>query len=232
MEELFKNIGGEFITPFIRIAEKHRNIKAFIFDWDGVFNSGIKGEGISSPYSEADSMGINMLRFNYWLKNRDIPLTSIITGENNTSAFNFAKREHLLSVYFSIKDKISALEHLYQTYGISYEQTAYIFDDILDLPVAEQCGLKFLIKRNASPAFTEYVKNKKLCDYISGNTGVEFAVREICELMLYSTGEYNHTIEERISSGFNYKEYLTMRDALKTSFFTTESGIMVKKEIK
>lgn len=61
MEELFKNIGGEFITPYLRIAEKNKNIRAYIFDWDGVFNDGIKGDGINSPFYEADAMGVNML---------------------------------------------------------------------------------------------------------------------------------------------------------------------------
>ena len=42
MEELFKNIGGEFITPFIRIAEKNKNIRAYIFDWDGVLMMGLR----------------------------------------------------------------------------------------------------------------------------------------------------------------------------------------------
>ena len=128
-------------------------------------------------------MGVNMLRFAYWLRFRDLPLTAIITGENNSSAFHFARREHLHTVYYSVKNKLNALEHLNQTYGISYEQTAYVFDDILDLPVAQQCGLRFLVKRKGSPVFTEYVKNKKLCDYISGNTGTEHAVREITELV-------------------------------------------------
>ena len=232
MEELFKLTGGEFVTPIIRIAEKHKNIKAYIFDWDGVFNRGEKGENISSPFYEADAMGINMLRFAWWLRFRNVPITIIITGENNLSSFQFARREHLQSVYYSMKTKLNALEHLSQTYGISYNNIAYVFDDVLDLPVAELCGIRIMVKRNASPAFTDLVKKKKLCDYITGSEGGNFAVREAAEMLLSSTAEYTNVIEERIKSGFNYSEYISMRDELNTSFFTQESGVIIKKEPK
>ncbi len=231
MENLFKATGGEFITSYADIAQKHKLIKAYIFDWDGVFNTGVKGEGISSPYYEADSMGINMLRFAYWLRLRDFPMTSIITGEQNSSAFQFAQREHFQSVYYSMKNKTNALDHITQTYGINTEQIAYVFDDILDLPVARQCGLRFLVRRKGSPMFAEYAKNKNLCDYISGCTGGEFAVREIAELMLAAAGEYSNTIEERIAHGFNYETYINQRDFVSPVFFTIENGNIVKKQI-
>lgn len=232
MENLFENIGGQFITPFLHIADKHKNIKAYIFDWDGVFNSGVKGEGISSPFYEPDSMGVNMLRFAFWLNFREVPLTVIMSGENNSSSFYFAKREHVHSVYFSMKNKSDALLHLNQTFGISPDNIAFVFDDILDIPVAEQCGLRILVPRKASPAFMQFVKNKKLCDYITASSGGDFAVREAAELMISSNGDYNYVIEERISSGYNYREYLSMRDAISTHFYTLENGNIVKKDFK
>jgi 3-deoxy-D-manno-octulosonate 8-phosphate phosphatase (KDO 8-P phosphatase) len=231
MEELFKQAGGEFVTSYSDIAEKHKLIKAYVFDWDGVFNTGVKGEGISSPYYEADSMGINMLRFAYWLRQRDFAMTSIITGEQNSSAFQFAHREHFQSVYYSVKNKINALHHIRQTYGISPEQIAYIFDDILDLPVAEQCGLRFLVRRKGSPMFADYARKKNLCDYITGSTGGDFAVREVAELLLGVSGDYSNTIEERISFGFNYETYLNQRDSVSPVFFTFENGKIVKKRL-
>lgn len=226
MERIFKAIGGEFISDYSQISEKHKQIKAYIFDWDGVFNTGVKGEGINSPYYEADSMGINMLRFGYWLRLRDIPLTSIISGEQNSSALHFAQHEHFQSVYYSMKNKIIAFDHIRQTYGISSEQIAYIFDDIPDFPVAKQCGLRFLIRRKGSPVFIEYVRTKDLCDYITGCNGGEFALREITELLLSMTGEYNNVIEERIAHGFNYEEYLKQRESIYPSFYTIESGVL------
>ena len=45
----FENIGGTFITPADHLKEKLSKIKAYIFDWDGVFNNGSKvGDRITS----------------------------------------------------------------------------------------------------------------------------------------------------------------------------------------
>ena len=44
----FIEIGGEFITPFSILEQKVQNIQAIIFDWDGVFNNGIKQQGIGT----------------------------------------------------------------------------------------------------------------------------------------------------------------------------------------
>jgi len=45
--ELFTSIGGRFISEPELISAKLKTIKAFIFDWDGVFNNGQKSaEGI------------------------------------------------------------------------------------------------------------------------------------------------------------------------------------------
>ena len=68
-KSIFENLGAEFLLPQYKIAEKLQNIKAFVFDWDGVFNKGEKNATISSSFNEVDSMGTNLLRFSYFLKN-------------------------------------------------------------------------------------------------------------------------------------------------------------------
>ena len=69
-ESIFEQIGGVFCTPADLLAEKLKTIKAFVFDWDGVFNNAVKNENKSSNFNEADSMGTNMLRFNHFIHNR------------------------------------------------------------------------------------------------------------------------------------------------------------------
>ena len=89
---LFEELGGEFVSPSSLMAEKWRGIKAIVFDWDGVFNTGLKGHETTSHFTEADSMGVNMLRFSNWLINKEQLTCAIITGQNNLSAAHFAKR--------------------------------------------------------------------------------------------------------------------------------------------
>jgi 3-deoxy-D-manno-octulosonate 8-phosphate phosphatase (KDO 8-P phosphatase) len=86
---LFENMGGVFVSSTPKIIEALGKIKAFVFDWDGVFNNAVKNENKSSNFNEADSMGTNMLRFSHYLLSNELPKTAIISGERNEFAFYF-----------------------------------------------------------------------------------------------------------------------------------------------
>ena len=229
IEAVFSETGGEFITPAAKITEKLKTIKAYLFDWDGVFNPGIKGAGTQSTFTETDSMGTNLLRFGHWLQFNELPVFGIITGQNNQSAFQLSEREHFQLVYHSLLNKIKALEHIESTYGINRKQVAFVFDDALDLSIARTCGLRFMVRRKGSPLFVEYVREKGLCDYICANSGSGYAVREICELILGLSGVYSKVIDERVNHSNTYEAYISERNALSTTFYTVRDGI-IKEE--
>jgi 3-deoxy-D-manno-octulosonate 8-phosphate phosphatase (KDO 8-P phosphatase) len=44
-------MGAEFILHQYKMTERLQSIKAFVFDWDGVFNNGEKHGGGSSSFS-------------------------------------------------------------------------------------------------------------------------------------------------------------------------------------
>lgn len=223
IQELFEMQGGEFISSPAVIQEKLKKIKAYIFDWDGVFNSGTKGKSKSSHYSEVDAMGTNMLRFGYWLaNNKELPIVSIITGESNSTAIHLSEREHFNHIYFNFKNKAVAFEHLLNIYNLKPEEVAFCFDDILDLSITKQCGLRFMVGRKGSPLFTQYgIKNCHI-DYISGQQGGNFAIREISELILGLLNQYDHALDERIAFGNNYSEYLKQRNIQEVKKFVFE----------
>ncbi|MBN2616538.1 MAG: hypothetical protein JXR71_12670 [Bacteroidales bacterium] len=227
IQELFEGQGGEFISSPSFIQEKLKKIKAYIFDWDGVFNSGTKGKSRSSHYSEIDAMGTNMLRFGYWLgNNKALPIVSIITGESNSSAIYLAEREHFNHIYFNFKNKAVAFEHLIKTYNLGPEEVAFCFDDILDLSITKQCGLRFMVGRKGSPLFHKYGIEKGHVDYISGQQGGNFAIREISELILGLSNQYDHALDERIAFGVHYAEYLKQRNSQDVKKFEfQEEGI-------
>ena len=229
IESLFTEAGGEFITPATEITEKLTIVKAYLFDWDGVFNPGIKGEGTKSTFSEADAMGSNLLRFGHWLKCNELPLFGIITAQNNQSAFQLSEREHFQLVYYSLLNKGKALEHIETSYGIHRKQVVYIFDDVLDLSIALTCGLRFMVRRTGSLLFEEYVRGKGLCDYICANSGSGYAVREICELLLGLSGVYSQVVEERVKFSHSYEAYLSERNALSATFYSIKDGVIKEK---
>jgi 3-deoxy-D-manno-octulosonate 8-phosphate phosphatase (KDO 8-P phosphatase) len=216
LEQQFVELGGTFLTPAKKIKSSLTLVKAFLFDWDGVFNDGRKTNNIGSTFSEVDSMGINLLRFNYWLKNEQFLRVFIITGINNQSAIEFSNREHIDGIFLNVKNKKEALESICDKYKIIPKETAFIFDDVLDIEVAKLSGLSFFIGRKSSPLLMDYIRKNRICDYISAFSGEMHAIREICELLIGLSGDYDKTIELRIKFLGEYEEYLNRRNAINT----------------
>lgn len=224
IENAFKSVGGEFVSSPILISKKLKKIKALVFDWDGVWHSGRKSGNGQSSFSEVDSMGLNMLRFGYFLQNGEIPKTLIITGENNLTAFDFAEREHLDAVFYKIKNKAEALDFILQKWNLNEEEVFFAFDDILDLGMATRCGVGYLINNTGNPLFIKHVVHKKWCDYKTAATGDTNAVREISELSLALLGKFEETLTKRMEFDAIYQGYFSKRNKLKTAFFTVNKN--------
>ena len=180
---IFTDLGGNFITPSEILIEKVKKIKAFVFDWDGVFNDGTKSEHGSSNFSEVDSMGTNLLRFGWWLSQEQMPYITVISGERNLLSFQLVEREHYHACYFRIKHKIEALEHFMSTRNLAAEEVAFFFDDALDLSIAEKCGVRILIKHKGNPLFQKYVIEKKLADYKARISAKEAATKKTQQII-------------------------------------------------
>jgi len=227
IERLFTGIGGRFILSPDRIASQLRQTRAFIFDWDGVFNTGLKGNASSSTFSEPDSMGTNMLRFGLWRRNKQLPVVAIITGADNQAAVEFAGREHFHDVYIGVKDKRLAIQHLTQTHQIETAQIACAYDDINDLGMAALCGLRFMVHRPAGPLFNNYVTRRKLCDYITAGNSKDTPVREISELAMGLMGIFETVVDSRVNWDEDYQDYYNQRQTISTRFYTQNASEIV-----
>jgi len=212
IEKTFIAIGGVFLRTVSQIKSDLTAIEAFIFDWDGVFNSGIKTGDSGSPFSEVDSMGINLLRFSRWLNNKKIPLVFVITGENNPAALKLSQRESFNGIFLNCKDKKQALERIAEKYSIMYQNMAVVFDDVLDIEIAQLSGLSFCVGRKSTPLLENYIKTNGTCAYITGSSGDKNAVREVCELLMGIDEMYEKTIQKRIEFSSDYQQYLKERN--------------------
>lgn len=221
IEQTFIMIGGQFITPAPVLAEKIKAVRAIVFDWDGVFNDGIKTEAGSSSFSEVDSMGTNLLRFGLWMQHDgQLPVTAIITGVTNSQSETLVRREHFHASYSQAKHKIDVLQHLLEQHGLQPNEVAFFFDDALDLSVAEVAGVRILMHRNANPLFTDYVIKNGLADYITGSQSGKFAVREACELLLGLLGKFDEVMNERLNYHPVYDQYYKQRQAVEPAYWT------------
>jgi len=233
IEEQYQQLGGRFITSIDGIKNRLLKAKAFIFDWDGVFNDGSKTANASSAFSEVDSMGTNLLRYSHFLRHKNIPITAVISGEKNDTAFYFSKRECFhYNFYKAATNKIDALHYICNKEKIKPEQVVYFFDDVLDLSIAEICGLRILVNQKSNPLFANYCKHHHLADYITANRGGDFAVREVTELLIGLNDNFEQVISDRKSAGKEYQHYLEHRRAVNTQFFTFADNMVIAGDVK
>ncbi len=215
---------GEFVTSSTTLKQKLRQIKAFVFDWDGVFNNGQKNIDGHSGFSEIDSMGINMMRFSNFLQSKTPPLTAIITGENNQLAYSFAQRENLHAVYSKAANKEKALLHFCAANSISPAEVLFVFDDILDLSVARLAGARFMVGRKANPMLIEFAKENRMVDYITQHDGNNYALREISEIVMALSNNFVLALEHRMRFSDVYQAYITQRGITSPKFFVTSNN--------
>jgi len=226
LENLYGVLGGKFISSASEITSKLKGIKAFVFDWDGVFNNGQKNKSGGSAFSEVDSMGINLLRFSYFLQNKKLPLTAVLSGEKNDTAFYFCERECFHYSLFKVPHKLLAIDFLCKQENIKPSEIAYFFDDVLDIPVAEVCGLRIQINQNANPLFVNYCKKHHLVDYLTASSGGGFALRESTELLIGLNGNFDQVIDARVKNSSEYQSYIQQRRMIQPEFYTAgETGI-------
>lgn len=233
VEQLFKLNGGEFISPPEEIAGKLKNIRAFLFDWDGVFNEGSKGADSQSGFSEMDAIGLDLLRFSNWLsKEKTMPVCGIVTGADNYGAYDFAKREYFQNVYFKIGNKIDALRHMERVHGIKPKEVAFFFDDFLDLAVAKEVGLRVFMRSNAKVLISELVRKEKLADYISAYSGGNHGMREVSEMLIGVQGNFEEALKNRIEYSLLYQGYLEEKNNPATTFYTVgKSGLIIEHHV-
>jgi len=230
LAEKFKAAGGRFVTPVEELTRRLEQCQAIVFDWDGVFNAGRKGHAATSGFSEADSMGTNMLRYGLWRKLGRLPFAAIISGENNASAIAFAEREHFDATYTGMRDKKQVIEHVCDQHELRPEQIACVFDDINDLPMAEICGLRFRVRRDASPLFAAMANSGDYCDYVTGANADRYAVREVCELMLGLMDAYTDVVDSRVAYDTRYQDYFKTRQSATTSPYGQDGDSIVRRD--
>ncbi len=219
---------GEFVTSSTTLKQKLKQVKAFVFDWDGVFNNGHKNIDGHSSFSEVDSMGINMMRFSHFLQSKNLPISAIISGENNQLAFAFARRENLHAVYYKTANKEKALLHFCAAHRISPAEVLFVFDDILDLSVAKLVGVRFMVGRSANPMLLQFAKENRMVDYITVKDGNNHALREVSEIVMALSNNFTLAVEHRMKFSELYKSYLNLRNMETPRFFTTSNDEIIQ----
>ncbi|WYW99616.1 3-deoxy-manno-octulosonate-8-phosphatase KdsC [Proteus vulgaris] len=175
MNTMIETCYGEVSEQVIKKAEK---IQLLICDVDGVMSDGLIYMGNNceelKAFNVRDGYGIRCL------------LTSgievaIITGRQSKLLEDRAKTLGITYLYQGQHNKLLAYQQLLDTLNLKHEQTAYIGDDLIDLPVMEKVGLSVAVA-DAHPLLTPRA------DYVTRIMGGRGAVRELCDLILLAQG--------------------------------------------
>ncbi|MDQ3101073.1 MAG: phosphatase, partial [Bacteroidota bacterium] len=168
------------------------------------------------------SMGVNLLRFSLWQREKVPVPCAVITGQQNVHAESFAKRENFNGLFMGFKNKPAAFEEFMATHKLEPRQVAFFFDDILDLPIARRCGFRVMIRRRNSPLFENHVVAKGDTDLLTHFSGGENGLREACELLVGLTGRAEDVIEHRVRFSDLYQEYLADRGTIELKISRNE----------
>lgn len=161
--------------------ERARAVKLIIFDVDGVMTDGtlyLADDGQEyKGFNSLDGHGLKML------KSTGVEL-GIITGRNSQVVIHRARNLGISHLHQGAHDKLMVYQQLLGDLGLSPEQTAFMGDDVVDLPVMRRAGLAIAV-----PAAPDLVKAHS--HYITQREGGRGAVREACEFIMRAQGSFD-----------------------------------------
>lgn len=149
-------------------------VKLAAFDVDGVLTDGSltfdENGHEYKTFNAKDGQGIVNL-------NKAGIITAIITARKNGTVEHRAKNLNIKELHQGSKNKIETLESIMQKYNITFDEIAYMGDDLPDICILEKVALKGC----PSDAVDEV---KAIANFISSKNGGRGAVREFCDYIL------------------------------------------------
>ena len=164
-------------------------IKLILTDIDGVWTDGsmyysTTGEELKR-FNTYDSAGVLFAK----LSNKQV---AIITGENTVIVSNRAKKLQIEHVFIGVSNKIQVAEKLIDELGISWNEVAFIGDDINDYQLLLKVGIS--VCPSQAPTLI-----KNIVDEVLTVKGGDGAFREFVELILRREGKLNTAIEKYLT---------------------------------
>jgi 3-deoxy-D-manno-octulosonate 8-phosphate phosphatase (KDO 8-P phosphatase) len=190
-----------------------KKIKLILFDVDGVLTDGKiwifpspavgqqsaleqsakSGEGIgreahgaslieAKGFHAHDGTGISLARL-AGIK------TGLITKRVSETVVLRARDLKMEHVYQGIQNKAAVFQQILENDGITAAETAFVGDDVIDLPVMRRCGLAIAVKNARAEVKSE-------AHWITPHAGGEGAARDAIEYILKAQGKWKKVVAD------------------------------------
>ncbi len=157
-----------------------KDIKLVILDVDGVLTDGslyVSDEGVETKrFDVRDWTGI------VYLERAGIRV-AIVSGRPSKAVEVRARDVGVATVRLNAKRKLPVVLDVMRELGFEPSETAYVGDDLLDIPPAGAAGFPVAV----ADAHEEY---KSRCRHVTACRGGEGAVREFAETVLKAQGKW------------------------------------------
>jgi len=172
--------------PASDALERARRIRLMILDVDGVLTDGTlwygaRGIEEMKSFHSFDGLGVQMLR-------QSGVHPAILSGRTSTGVAARAVELGIEHVLQGIGDKLAAYRSLIERLGLTPEQTGYMGDDLVDIPVLARCG--FACAPSESPE-----EVRKRAHYVCAAPAGRGAVREVCEFLMRAQGTMDRALQ-------------------------------------
>jgi 3-deoxy-D-manno-octulosonate 8-phosphate phosphatase (KDO 8-P phosphatase) len=159
------------------------------FDVDGVLTDGTlfftPGGDEIKAFSSLDGHGLKMLG------EAGIDV-AIITGRSSRMVELRAANLGVAHLFQGVDDKREVMRLLRSQLGITAEQSGYMGDDVVDLPILRDCGFSASVA-DGHPFVHRHV------DYVTKLGGGRGAVRELCDFVLTAQGKLGAMLDSYLS---------------------------------
>lgn len=161
------------------ILEKISKIKIVLTDVDGVLTDGglyyTEAGQVMKKFNVKDGLGSVVLKKNGYQ-------TGIISSDNVEIIKTRGERLNMDYIYYNSRDKIKSLDEICQKNSCSYENVAFIGDDLNDLEILKVVGF------SAAP-HDSVEEVLEIVDYICKKEGGKGAYREFVDLIMKDKGD-------------------------------------------
>jgi len=162
-----------------------RPIKLVLFDVDGVLTDarlilGDDGQEYKA-FNSKDGHGIKMLQ-------RNGVAAGIITGRTSRVVEHRVRDLEIRHVYQGCKEKLPVYQRLIAELGLSPAETAFVGDDVVDLPIMLEVGLAIAVQ-------DAHALVRRHAHWVTPSPGGQGAGREVCEMLMFAQGTYTREMQ-------------------------------------